>query len=269
VVRFDRDPATGALTFGGCISGEGGSAGCTQIPGATPDGSNSALYTPASIGTSGDGRSAYVGTFAATLARFDRDPATGGLTYRDCITAVVENAGCAQLPGATTMGHDSGLDSLSSIAFSPDDRSVYLTAENDAGLVRFDRVPEPVVIPPPNPNPVPPPVGLVVGGDKKQDGFKKILVTASCDSACSVTANGTIKLPAAAGKATLKLKPASADLAAGATTTLKLKLKGKTRRLTKAALDAGQKAKATISATASGAAGDSASATLKVKLKSK
>jgi 6-phosphogluconolactonase (cycloisomerase 2 family) len=266
IARFDRDPATGALTYAGCVSGETASSGCAQIPGATPSGTNSGLYMPLSIAASADGRSVYVGARGDdAIARFDRDPAGGGLAYGGCISGAVESAGCAQIPGAAAMGANSGLGSINGTALSADGRSLYSGSGGDAALARFDRVPEP-----PAPVPVvPAPVALELTAKKKQEGFKAVRVSASCELACTVTAGGTIKLPAGAGKARLKLKPASAELAAAETTTLKLKLKGKTRRLTKAALAAGGRAKATISATASDGVGSPDSATLKVKLKSK
>jgi hypothetical protein len=86
LARFDRDPETGAITYVDCITGDprsgpSGSGACTEIP--------SAFYWVASIAMSGDGRSLYAAAPYA-IARFDRDPTTGALTYRGCITGSKE-----------------------------------------------------------------------------------------------------------------------------------------------------------------------------------
>ena len=78
IVRFDRDPATGALTPQGCIDDNEGTAAqgpdtCAQ----TTDGLNAV----SSVAVSPDGESVYAASLSEdAVVRFDRDPATGALT---------------------------------------------------------------------------------------------------------------------------------------------------------------------------------------------
>jgi hypothetical protein len=73
---------------------------------------------------------------------FDRDAATGALTFDSCLTADTGIA-CNQVAGATADGIDSGLDDLETIALSPDDRSLYGASEFDDAVSRFAREPAP------------------------------------------------------------------------------------------------------------------------------
>ncbi len=107
VARFDRDPATGALTYRDCISGatETGPTGtnaCAQIPSATAGGNTSGLDVARALAVSSDGTSLYA-VANGSIARFDRDPATGALAYRDCVSGVTDfgptgTDACALLP---------------------------------------------------------------------------------------------------------------------------------------------------------------------------
>jgi hypothetical protein len=64
LTTFVRNPASGALSFAGCISGQA-TAPCSQIPTASADGTDSGLDSPRGVTISPDATSAYV------LARFD------------------------------------------------------------------------------------------------------------------------------------------------------------------------------------------------------
>lgn len=89
IARFNRDPGNGAIAYRGCITGSrrtgpSGSRACALIPNATRDGNSSPLSFVASLALSPDGRSLFTG--GTSVARFGRDPTSGLLSYRDCIT---------------------------------------------------------------------------------------------------------------------------------------------------------------------------------------
>ena len=65
VNTFTRDPATGALTFSGCLTGDTDTVGCTPIAGATAGGVNNGVDAPFSIAVSADGKSLYTANLAA------------------------------------------------------------------------------------------------------------------------------------------------------------------------------------------------------------
>jgi DNA-binding beta-propeller fold protein YncE len=158
VARFDRNPLTGAIGFLGCITGDtnsgpSGSAACAAIPSASLEALHSGL-DPVSLVVSPDGRSLYAAsqgscTYALcygsnALARFDRDPRTGALTYRGCITGDERNgpsgsAACTQIPTATQDGELSGLEGPGQLVVSPDGASLYVTSGSDDAIVSFDR----------------------------------------------------------------------------------------------------------------------------------
>ena len=146
IARFDRDPSTGALTYQGCITGltdvgPAGSGACTLIPGASQSGDPSGLSYPHSLAMSPGGRWLYVAIYSG-VTRLHRNPSTGALTYRDCITGATEfgpsgSGTCRQIPGAGPHGSASGLAGISSLVVTADGRSLYGTSIR--GLVRFDR----------------------------------------------------------------------------------------------------------------------------------
>jgi DNA-binding beta-propeller fold protein YncE len=145
VVHFDRDPATGALTYRGCITGEAesgpsGTDACVAIDTATSGGEGSGLDGPYALALSPDGTSLYVAAPGDdAVARFDRDPATGALTYRDCMTGETGVDACTPIQSATIDGADSGLDDVAALAVSPDGSSLYTVASNDDAVARFTR----------------------------------------------------------------------------------------------------------------------------------
>lgn len=149
LARFDRDPGAGAITYGDCITGDtrtgpSGSGACSAIPSATRYGSNSGLGGLGSIVLSDDGASLYA-VADRSIARFDRDPTTGALSYRGCITGDTQkgptgSGACSTIPSASKYGTDSGLGGLGSIVLSDDGTSLYGVAYND--VFRFDRDPD-------------------------------------------------------------------------------------------------------------------------------
>ena len=121
--------AVGDVTPAGCIDdNDTGSDTCAQ----SADG----LGGNRDITVSQDGKSVYAtGVDDDALVRFDRDPETGTLTPAGCIDDNDTGTDtCAQSAD--------GLDGAQSVAVSADGKSVYVAAEGDGALVRFDRDPE-------------------------------------------------------------------------------------------------------------------------------
>jgi 6-phosphogluconolactonase (cycloisomerase 2 family) len=140
IARFDRDPATGALTYRGCLTSSTGVPNCTQIPGSSVNGDNSPFNDALGVTVSPDGGSVYVaGTSSDAVARLDRDPATGALSYRDCISSNSAVATCAKTPVPTANGNDSQINGLDSMVVSSDNRSLYVVAGSSDAVARFDR----------------------------------------------------------------------------------------------------------------------------------
>jgi DNA-binding beta-propeller fold protein YncE len=114
VTHLARDPATGSLTYQGCIA-NGGANGCAAAPQSSLDG-------PFGVAVSPDGRSVYVASFwADAVVHLIRDPSSGALTYQGCIANGGAN-GCIDPP-------QDSLNEASGVAVSPDGRSVYVASE--------------------------------------------------------------------------------------------------------------------------------------------
>jgi hypothetical protein len=156
VARFDRDPTTGALEYMDCISGEDGHPVCTELPSATPFGTDSGLRDVEGLAISPDGKSLYTaggaqgdGNGDDSVAYFERDttagPTLGELTYRNCITGELESGpepgtgACSAIPTMEEGGVASGLDGGGDIVVTPDGKSLYGTAFGDTSVFQLDR----------------------------------------------------------------------------------------------------------------------------------
>jgi hypothetical protein len=105
---------------------------------------------------------------------------------------------------------------------------------------------------------------LQLSGPKKQELDNAVEVKASCgDGECFARAEGGLARPQGGFGG---LKPASADLGPGETTTLKLKLEKKTRKKAGNALDKGKKVQANVIVRATDAAGNVATAKRTIRL---
>jgi 6-phosphogluconolactonase (cycloisomerase 2 family) len=128
VVRFDRNPSSGALTPAGCIQNTGGTdcGALNTTPGL--NGANSVAVSP-------DGTSVYTASYVSgAVVRFDRNPSSGALTP----------AGCIQNTGGTDCGAlntTPGLGGAFAVAVSPDGSSVYTAGYVSGAVVRFYRNP--------------------------------------------------------------------------------------------------------------------------------
>lgn len=129
LARFARDPTSGALTYAGCITGDlgagpAGHAGCVPLPTATRDGFGSGLDGPSGLAIGRDGRHVYVtaGEDSAVVS-FARDPASGALSFVQCVSSNRRAVGCSHPP-------DNGnvLEGLGAPFLSPDGRFLYAAA---------------------------------------------------------------------------------------------------------------------------------------------
>ena len=131
VAEFQRDPASGKLTYAGCISAESRGVGpgdpCTLIPTAQEAAFDSGMWLINALAVSPDGHSLYgVAPGDNAVDSFSRNPATGALKYTGCITGdsgLAEEFGagnpCTPLPGAQPQALHSGLAEPVALAISP------------------------------------------------------------------------------------------------------------------------------------------------------
>jgi fibronectin-binding autotransporter adhesin len=140
--------ATGNLTFNDCITGNSadgptGSGACSAIPAAAGVGASSGLNGAVSVAVTSDGKSLYAASsIDNAVARFDRNPSTGALTYVGCITGSSDGPGaanCTPIATASPGGGNSGLYNPEGIAVSPDGKSVYVIAQSDESVATFSR----------------------------------------------------------------------------------------------------------------------------------
>jgi DNA-binding beta-propeller fold protein YncE len=130
VAVFARNPTTGVLTQlsgpAGCIADAGDGVTCTD---------GTALVGPRTITVSPDGTSVYVGARDSdAVAVFARNSTTGVLTQLSSPAGCVSATG---LGGSCTVGR--GLSGARGVAVSPDNRYVYVAAENGNAVTVFAR----------------------------------------------------------------------------------------------------------------------------------
>ena len=137
VARFVRDPGSGALTYGDCLSGAHGSgpagtAACALIPSATREGYGSGLAEPSGIAISADGSLVYVtAALDQSVVVFARNPADGRLEFKRCVSSNPRAKACIQVPG------DDVLDEVTAPLISADGRFLYTAAERAGTIDTF------------------------------------------------------------------------------------------------------------------------------------
>jgi 6-phosphogluconolactonase (cycloisomerase 2 family) len=148
VVNYRRGAASGALSFVDCLTGNFGGP-CTELA-TVKTTTGSGLNLVNGVAVSHDGRFVYtisgVNGGDSTAMVFARDPLSGSLSFRSCVTGSTEmnadNPGvCVFLPGAPanpTMSSPA-LDDPVGIAIAPNDRFVYVT--QDFAISTFQRDP--------------------------------------------------------------------------------------------------------------------------------
>jgi 6-phosphogluconolactonase (cycloisomerase 2 family) len=154
IAEFRIDPAIGTLTYSGCLSaarrGAGSGLRCRYVPQATAKGYGTSLYEMREIAISPDGTGLYgVSTYDNSVAAFDRDPATGTLTFTSCIDAESTHASesglrdpCTSVPSVDRVGNGSGLYEPRGLAISPDGRNLFVGSHGDATINRFRLTPD-------------------------------------------------------------------------------------------------------------------------------
>ena len=134
IVRFNRNTTTGALTFAQCFDDEDTNlegARCTNAPGLER---SAGVDFAASLAVSADGRSLYAASADDdAIVRFNRNTATGALTFAQCFDDEDTN------PEGATCTNAPGLAGASSVAVSADGRSLYSASFTDNAIVPFDR----------------------------------------------------------------------------------------------------------------------------------
>jgi DNA-binding beta-propeller fold protein YncE len=122
IVRFDRDATTGALSNPSCIK--------DSAPGEC-GASTAGLLGAIGIAVSPDNKSVYVASINdGAIVRFNRDT-TGALSSPSCVQDGIASADCGSAAP--------GLAGATSVAVSPDNKSVYVASLDDSAIVRFDR----------------------------------------------------------------------------------------------------------------------------------
>jgi hypothetical protein len=146
IAAFARDPATGALTYQGCISGDTaagpaplGSGACTLLASATVSGDESGVDRVRALAMSPDGAHLYaVAHNDDALVHFSRDESSGALTFGGCLTGDSDvSPPCADVGGATAGGNASGLNQPYDLVVH--EGSLYVLSQEDDSIVHFTR----------------------------------------------------------------------------------------------------------------------------------
>jgi DNA-binding beta-propeller fold protein YncE len=123
IAAFQRDPASGALSFEGCLTAlSSGSSPCAHTRKGVVDEPRSPLIAP-------DGRSLYLANqHGGSVATFDLDPADGSVSFRSCITESTRLQPSCKLARTARAHSYGGLEAPAGLALSPDGRSLYATS---------------------------------------------------------------------------------------------------------------------------------------------
>jgi len=124
ISTFQRDPASGALSFLGCLTAlSGDEAPCTHAKKNVIDDPRGLLIAP-------DGRALYLANqHGGSVATFDLEPASGKIEFRSCITENKRLQPFCTLARTAQRHSYGGLDAPTGRALSPDGRSLYATSQ--------------------------------------------------------------------------------------------------------------------------------------------
>jgi 6-phosphogluconolactonase (cycloisomerase 2 family) len=128
VARFDRDPATGLISF---AEVERDSTDDPDDPAGPVEG----LEDANELALSADGSQLYVSTLGFAeggVVTFSRDPSDGALSFLELERGGIDDPSDAG-------GRVEGLEEIEDLAVAPDDRHLYVAAELDNSLTFFDR----------------------------------------------------------------------------------------------------------------------------------
>jgi len=115
--------AGGQLTYDGCISNDGSGGLCVDAPGTPLSGAEAVAVSP-------DGRSVYVASASSgTITHFFAAPG-GQLSYDGCVSGDGSGGACA-------VASPDALGSPTSVAVSPDGKSVYVAAAQPGAVSHF------------------------------------------------------------------------------------------------------------------------------------
>ena len=147
LVHF-RIKTSGRLAFVRCITGSNlvgpdGSGACAAIRTASANATASGLDGVRDLEMKG--RHLYAAAQGDdAIATFVIQPDTSRVRFQRCVTGSTDvgpsgSAACAQIPGATVAGLNSGMDGLETVALSREGTSLYGAAEQDDAIARFKR----------------------------------------------------------------------------------------------------------------------------------
>ena len=123
VAWLSRNAVTGLLTPGGCAKDTPRADRCVEVP---------HLLGAAGVAVAPDGHDVYVAApDSSAVHAFARDPATGALTHRQCLSETGSDGACEATPG---------LQQVTDVAVAPDGRSVYAAGASGA-VVQLARDP--------------------------------------------------------------------------------------------------------------------------------
>jgi DNA-binding beta-propeller fold protein YncE len=121
VAWLARNAVTGGLAPVGCAKDAPRADRCTEVP---------HLVGASGVAVSPDGRDVYVAAAGSgALHAFARNPATGALAHRQCLSETGSDGACTATPG---------LQDVADVTVAPDGRTVY-AAGGSGAVVRFAR----------------------------------------------------------------------------------------------------------------------------------
>jgi hypothetical protein len=139
VIWFSREPASGALTYAGCILD---TAGHARYPEDTSCAGNleTGIGLPQDLTIAPEGEQLYVASpQTSSIASIDVDPATGALSPGQCASAGPSVGGSSVFPTYSCPLTSAQLTEVYGVTVSPDGSTLYATGLQDGSIVPFAR----------------------------------------------------------------------------------------------------------------------------------